>query len=421
LIGGMTRACARVGYAHVSVAETIAEAGVSRSSFYAHFDDTDACFIAALRACADRFAAAGQKVVAASSTPVGACVQTIVELAEAEPDSAKLLLCESLGAFPEAHAIRNEAIVGLATAVEQRWQEVDESAAAPDVDAPALALVGGVCRLLAFRLRSGVSGLHELHEQLDAWIGSYARVERDVRWRQGSSTIAATGTVSSGAGAVPATLPRGRHRLGAAEVARNQRQRIAQATARGALEKGYANLTVSDIVSLARISRTVFYTHFADKQEAAGEALQLYFEGAMTVAARAFFTATAWPDRLLSAGAALSSHASSEPELVHLAFVELHALGPEIVRLAHHRLMAFTLLFEEGFRQRPEAEALPRSIAETLAATAFELVYLDLPRARGPRLQCRHGALAYACLAPFVGVEEADGLVDERPAELVER
>ena len=48
LLAGMVRAANRDGYARANVTSVIAEAGVSRPTFYDYFADKDDCFLAAL-------------------------------------------------------------------------------------------------------------------------------------------------------------------------------------------------------------------------------------------------------------------------------------------------------------------------------------------------------------------------------------
>src|SRR3954447_16030257 len=49
-------------------------------------------------------------------------------------------------------------------------------------------------------------------------------------------------------------------------VTQTQRERMLDAMARAVATKGYAKVTVADIVSLAGVSRRTFYEHFADKE-----------------------------------------------------------------------------------------------------------------------------------------------------------
>jgi AcrR family transcriptional regulator len=61
-------------------------------------------------------------------------------------------------------------------------------------------------------------------------------------------------------------LPSGRHRLSREAVESSQRGRLLFAIAQVVAGKGYAAVTVADIVDLAGVSRTTFYEQFPDKE-----------------------------------------------------------------------------------------------------------------------------------------------------------
>ena len=50
-------------------------------------------------------------------------------------------------------------------------------------------------------------------------------------------------------------------------VTKTQRERMLDAMARAVAAKGYAKVTVADVVALAGVSRRTFYEHFADKEQ----------------------------------------------------------------------------------------------------------------------------------------------------------
>lgn len=62
-------------------------------------------------------------------------------------------------------------------------------------------------------------------------------------------------------------LPRGRHKLAAAEVRASQRRRISRAMLEVIAEHGYDAATVSQVVAAARVSRNAFYEFFSDKTD----------------------------------------------------------------------------------------------------------------------------------------------------------
>src|SRR5882757_6824210 len=64
-------------------------------------------------------------------------------------------------------------------------------------------------------------------------------------------------------------LPRGRHGLTREEVRSSQRTRLMDAMAELAAEKGYANVTIGDLIAHGGLAKRTFYDHFPDKDSCA--------------------------------------------------------------------------------------------------------------------------------------------------------
>lgn len=99
----MAAAVAQRGYAQTSVADVLARAGVSRRSFYEHFENKLACFLAAFDAGADLLLGA----IDAADDPdpfvaAGARVDAYLACLETNPEFARSYLIEVLAAGPEA-------------------------------------------------------------------------------------------------------------------------------------------------------------------------------------------------------------------------------------------------------------------------------------------------------------------------------
>jgi AcrR family transcriptional regulator len=62
------------------------------------------------------------------------------------------------------------------------------------------------------------------------------------------------------------SLPKGRHKLSRDQVAASQHARLIQATIELGNERGFASLTLTDIVGRAGVARSTFYEYFTDKE-----------------------------------------------------------------------------------------------------------------------------------------------------------
>ncbi|WP_328856398.1 TetR/AcrR family transcriptional regulator [Williamsia herbipolensis] len=67
----------------------------------------------------------------------------------------------------------------------------------------------------------------------------------------------------------PGSLPRGRHNVPREVVAAAQRERLMIAITELMARQGYGDVTVTDVVQRAKVSRSVFYGFFEDKQACA--------------------------------------------------------------------------------------------------------------------------------------------------------
>ena len=111
------------GGAAVTVADVVTRSGISRRTFYEHFDDRDACFLAAF----DRaVASAGEQVEAACRGEHGrwrertrAALAALLEFFDTEPQQAYLCVVGTLAAGPAALERRTAATQQLVAAVHE--------------------------------------------------------------------------------------------------------------------------------------------------------------------------------------------------------------------------------------------------------------------------------------------------------------
>jgi AcrR family transcriptional regulator len=122
-------------------------------------------------------------------------------------------------------------------------------------------------------------------------------------------------------------IPAGRHTLAPEEVSARQRERLMRAMGQCVDERGYVETTIADVVRVARTSRTVFYRHFADKEECF---LATYAEmtrariGASLAAAAAV---ESWREKLEAGIGAYFRWMAAHPEVAVTSVVEVHRAG----------------------------------------------------------------------------------------------
>jgi AcrR family transcriptional regulator len=416
LLDAMITTAARYGYGGVSVARVVKQAGVSRATFYEHFDDKEDCFLVAFRDLAGRVAREVQRM-AEDGRAVGVpreILARLLESADRDPAAAQVLLIEALAGGAAVRAEHERLIDSVEDAI---GAYLDGASQGPSFEIPARSLLGGVGSVVAIRLFRGEAGrMIELLDDLEAWVASYAMPRGSGRnradWKALGVGVATP--VESAPNPLDIRLPRGRAALPSAVVASEQRQRVLAAVARVAREKGYAAMTVADIVATAGIARAAFYEQFRSKEDAFLSAQAFALENSLSIAASKFFSEESWPNRVWSGALAMLAYVASVPDLATLDFVESYTAGRAAIRRSFEGRMAYTLFLEEGYRQRPEAEDLPRLCSEAIAGAILELMRRQTVKGNIDQMQHLAPQAVYVALAPFIGPEAALTLIEEK-------
>ena len=160
LICAVADAVAGKGYAATSVADIIALAGVSRRTFYEHFDDKEACFLASYdtgaRAIYDAMVASAEGIEGWEDL-LDAVFGTWLAFLEADLAFTRAYMVEFWAAGDAARERwkeRRERTAGLLKALHERARAEDPSIV-PVSDTVIAAVVGGVNRVVVSRVLEG--------------------------------------------------------------------------------------------------------------------------------------------------------------------------------------------------------------------------------------------------------------------------
>lgn len=170
-------------------------------------------------------------------------------------------------------------------------------------------------------------------------------------------------------------------------------------------EKGYAGLTVEDIVRVSGVSRRTFYDQFSDKKTAFFAAYDACVQQCMLAAASGFASSTYWPEQIRLGLRGFLSYLAEDPAFTRMGMVEMPLAGPE----GQERHMAARSGFEAFLA--PGAELAKRPIRpmvpRTVGAGIFALAYARVVSGRTSQLPSLLPAAVYHCLAPYLGLEVA--------------
>jgi AcrR family transcriptional regulator len=160
LVLGMAAAVAERGYAATTITDVVRHARVSRRTFYEHFADKEACFLAAYDAVSDSLLAAIADATSGAATweaRILAGVHAYLRALAAEPAVARVFIVEILSAGAPALARRRVVLGRFAAHVQAQVDDARAAGApvAPLGDAAALALVGGIHESVLAALEDG--------------------------------------------------------------------------------------------------------------------------------------------------------------------------------------------------------------------------------------------------------------------------
>ncbi len=165
LLAAMLRATAELGYREVSVQDVLERAGVSRPTFYEHFENKEACFLAAFDTTAARLrgrieAAALDGQSWRERLRLG--LEELLHFVSEDPDAAMALIVDGRAACPDALTRRDELLAHFSSCLDSMVRTEAPSGEAPSPIAAA-GIVGGIEALLYSRLNRGeTDGLQDL-------------------------------------------------------------------------------------------------------------------------------------------------------------------------------------------------------------------------------------------------------------------
>lgn len=157
LLAGMLRATAQLGYRELSVQDVLVRAGVSRPTFYEHFENKEDCFLAAFDAAAarlrQRLEAAGEEGETWRER-LRPALEQLLRFVNEEPDAAMTLVVDARAACPPALLRRDELLDHFASCLDTQVRAEAPAGEAPSAIAAA-GIVGGIEALLYSRLNRG--------------------------------------------------------------------------------------------------------------------------------------------------------------------------------------------------------------------------------------------------------------------------
>lgn len=402
----MVEAVARHGYAGTTLRELVALAGVSKSTFYDHFESKQDCFLTTF-----------DEIVAQLSVRVGDAYRSggdfrerlvrglaaFMDLAVEEPAAASLAAVESLtlGAAGVEH--RDRASHAFEALIQQSF---DHSSAERQVSPLTVrAIVAGIRGVAYRRLRSGRHReLPGLVEDLADWALRHQEPDSEVTLcavAAAERPTEATIVDPDGGDGLP-----GWEEPPDSQTSRKtltQRERIIRGAARVVVENGYAALSIPAISGAAGVSNQTFYEHFSSKRDAFLAAFEILGQEALVAGATAFAREGDRPEAIGAGLRALLEHIAGNELFAQLAFFELPTAGPVALDQADATLDSFVAFLKPGIAPSAIGGPLPAAIMEAIPTGIWAAIQHEIARGRAAGLPEVAPEITRMVLASFPG------------------
>lgn len=406
------------GFVATTISDLVARAGVSRRSFYEHFENKEECLLATYDALIERLTAR----IAESFDPeadwtvqIDAFVRALFEASSDRPDAARLVSVEMGAAGPVGIERWARDADRLATFVSYIFEKAPGDGSMP---APlARAIVGALRTILYSRVRRERSSrslkteLQKLTPDIVSWIVALHPVPEEIPERPRTRRVhlqagRAPGSLSPAPPWAPRGLPRGEHSLPRGWVAHNQRERIFDAVANLTAGKGYPALSLEDIVADAAISLQTFYEHFDNKEEAFLATFEMGHAKATAAINRSVDLKLTWQQNIRRGLNALLEFLASEPAIARLACVDILIAYPHVTGRVNEANFSYIELLDIG----PD-NTYPNSPAAVMREASvggiFELLHDYVLRGRTEKVPELCDYAMYLVVTPFAGREAA--------------
>jgi len=385
LFAAMVATVSEKGYDATTVADLVALSGVSRSAFYRHFDDKQACFVAAVEALVEPTL---KRLGADESAPPGVervrqAFAKLIETIVAQPAAAKMCVVEVYAAGPEGAALVDQMMDSSTDLAVALLEQVPERRGMPRE--LVRSIVGGIQKAIHKRLYRGQEQeLLDLVPQLWDWIFCYPVPPGPLKPTRRRTVKA---------------LPFEERQKHA-----NPPERILRALASVVADKGYPDTTVAEVVERASTSQRTFYEHFKSKEDAIVAALDSGSAHMLAAALPAFRRAPDWKHAVHDTIEAMFRWGAEEPEYARMGGVEMYAAGKRALDQREVVTEGMEGLLAPGYELNPDT---PPIAAEAIGGALYSLLY-DHVNKKGPEtLPDLVPTLVYVTLAPFLEAEDA--------------
>ena len=168
--------------------------------------------------------------------------------------------------------------------------------------------------------------------------------------------------------------------------AKAHRRRLLEGMASAVAVKGYAAVTIADIVREAGVSRRTFYEQFASRSDCLLALYEAASQRALAVLRSALDPGRSWQQQLAPVLAAYLASLASNPPLLRTLYIEIWGLGPPGLAARRRVNQALADFMLEVINQSPAAPGLSPEMALAVVGGVNELILLAIEQDRVAQL-----------------------------------
>ena len=403
LEGAMVEAVARHGFASTTIRELVTLAGVSKSTFYEHFESKEDCFLATFDGIIAEVTREVREAYEKPADPrerLASALGRLMKLATERQQAIAFATVDSLTLGAAAVARRETAWEAFEEIVRGHFELAETGSEVSDLTVRAV--IAGATGVVYRRLREAkAEELPSLTEPLIDWALSYGGPESETVRRAAAAAEVPVGAAPPEEESEqlpgwdePPDSPRSR-------IALSQRERIIRAAARVVVERGYQALSIPAISATAGTSNQTFYENFSSKREAFIAAYESLSSEGLRISSAPFRDAEGGPEAIGAALRTLTEHIAADDLYARLAFFELATAGSPALDRADETMDLLISFLEPGRAPADIGGPVPRLVLEATAAGIWFVIQREIAHDRAAALPGKAPELARLALMPL--------------------
>jgi AcrR family transcriptional regulator len=376
LEAAMVEAVGRYGYAGTTLRELVRLAGVSKSTFYDHFESKQEAFLVTSDTIVEQLRERVRPAFDGEGDHrdrLVAALTTFMQLVIDEPAAATLTAVETLTLGRAGIECRDRGSAVIEDTVRLSFEQAPTEREVSETTVHAIA--AGIRGIVYRHVRAGTAtALPGLASELADWALGYQAPPSEAV-RRASAAAQKPQPAADAGEEIPWDEPPDSQRS-RAEL--TQRERIVRAIGQLVVESGYETLSVPAISAKAGTSNQTFYEHFDNKRDAFLAAFDVSAAGALTSTTAAFEAESDNAEAIGSGLRAMLDYVYGNELFARLAFFDLQTAGPVALDRADVAMESFTAFLKPGRDSKEVPKPISATILQAIASGGWAAIQHEL-------------------------------------------